>query len=140
MNFRPLAICTVLGIAVAGLSGCNFNSYIYRPDVHQGNLVTEEMIEQLQIGMSSQQVLFLMGEPLVQSQFHRNRWDYTYYYNPRYGSVESRRVTLRFDDNDKLISIEHDRLPTEKQADEMILGQETNFKITPLVIPKEDNE
>ena len=32
-------------MAVAGLSGCNFNSYIYRPDVHQGNLITEEMIE-----------------------------------------------------------------------------------------------
>lgn len=127
-------------MAVAGLSGCNFNSYIYRPDVHQGNLITEEMIEQLQIGMSSQQVLFLMGEPLVQSQFHRDRWDYTYYSNPRYGAVTSRRVTLRFDDNDKLIAIEHDALPTEKQADEMILGQETDFKAKPLVIPQKDEE
>ena len=127
-------------MAVAGLSGCNFNSYIYRPDVHQGNLITEEMIEQLQIGMSSQQVLFLMGEPLVQSQFHRDRWDYTYYSNPRYGVVTSRRVTLRFDDNDKLTLIEHDALPTEKQADEMILGQETDFEAKPLVIPQKDEE
>lgn len=127
-------------MAVAGLSGCNFNSYIYRPDVHQGNLITEEMIEQLQIGMSSQQVLFLMGEPLVQSQFHRDRWDYTYYSNPRYGAVTSRHVTLRFDDNDKLTSIEHDALPTEKQADEMILGQETDFEAKPLVIPQKDEE
>ncbi len=140
MTLRPLAICAVLGAAAAGLCGCNFNSYVYRPDVHQGNLVTEEMIGQLQLGMTSDQVHFLMGEPLVQSQFHKNRWDYTYYSNPRYGAVESRRVTLRFDDDDKLVSIEHDKLPSEQQADEMILGRESDFQITPLVIPEKEED
>ncbi len=140
MNLHSLAVCAVLGIAAAGLSGCNFNSYIYRPDVHQGNLITEEMLGQLQIGMTSQQVLFLMGEPLVHSQFHTNRWDYTYYSNPRYGAVESRRVTLTFDDDEKLVSIKNDPLPTEQQADEIILGKETDFKAAPLVLPEKEED
>ena len=140
MNFRSFAVCAVFGLSVAGLSGCSFNSYIYRPVVLLGNLVTEEMIQQLQVGMSRQQVLFLLGEPLVQSQFHTHRWDYTYYFNPRYGDIESRKVTLTFDDQDRLTAVAHDALPTEKQADEMILGQETDFKITPLVVPERDED
>ena len=36
----------------------------YRPDVHQGNLVTNEQIEQLHVGMTQMQVQFLLGVPL----------------------------------------------------------------------------
>lgn len=55
-------ILAVLTAAAAALTaGCNFNSYVYRPDVHQGNLITSEMIEQLEPGMSQAQVQFLLG-------------------------------------------------------------------------------
>ena len=128
MSLRTLLITAPLAVGLIALSGCNFNSYVYRTDVHQGNLVTKEMIDQLQVGMARQQVLFLMGEPLIESQFHRNRWDYTYYLNPRYGDIQMRRVTLYFDEH---------RVPTEKQADEMILGRETDFAPTPLVRPED---
>lgn len=133
MSLRTLLVSAPLALSLIVLSGCNFNSYVYRTDVHQGNLVTKEMIDQLKVGMARQQVLFLMGEPLVESQFHRNRWDYTYYLNPRYGDIQMRRVTLYFDDQDILTKIDAGRLPTEKQADEMILGQESDFAPTPLV-------
>ncbi len=132
MSLRSFFVIAPLALSLTTLSGCNFNSYVYRNDVYQGNLVTQEMIDQLQVGMARQQVLFLMGEPLIESQFHRNRWDYTYYMNPRYGDIQMRRVTLYFDDQDVLTKIEAGRLPTEKQADEMILGQETDFAPTPL--------
>lgn len=137
MSLRTLLITAPLAVGLVALSGCNFNSYVYRTDVHQGNLVTKEMIDQLQVGMARQQVLFLMGEPLIESQFHRNRWDYTYYLNPRYGDIQMRRVTLYFDEQDILTKIEAGRVPTEKQADEMILGRETDFDPTPLVRPED---
>lgn len=82
MTLRTLLVAAPLAAALVSLTGCNFNSLVYRTDVHQGNLVTQEMIDQLNVGMARQQVLFLMGKPLVESQFHRNRWDYTYYLNP----------------------------------------------------------
>lgn len=136
MFLRTLLVTAPLAVALTALTGCNFNSYVYRTDVHQGNLVTKEMIDQLQVGMARQQVLFLMGEPLIESQFHRNRWDYTYYLNPRYGDIQMRRVTLWFDDNDVLTKIDAGRLPTEMQADEMILGLDTDFAPTPLEAEK----
>lgn len=104
------------------LAGCNFNSYVYRPDVHQGNLITSEMLSQLEIGMTQPQVQFMLGEPLIRSALHQNRWDYTYYMNPRRGDIKLRHVSVIFDAEGRLAKIEHDELPTEKEADEAILG------------------
>ena len=50
----------------------------YRPDTHQGNLVTKEMVDQLHLGMTQLQVQFLLGVPLLRDMFHQNRWDYLY--------------------------------------------------------------
>ena len=119
-------ITTVL-LAAAAVSGCNFNSYVYRPDVHQGNMVTSEMVAQLAVGMSRHQVLFLLGEPLIRSDFHKDRWDYPYYINPRRGDIQLRHVTVFFDENDKLKSIEHEPLPNEKEADELVMGIRSTF-------------
>lgn len=63
----------------------------YRPDVHQGNLVTNEQVEQLHVGMTQMQVQFLLGVPLLRDMFHQNRWDYVYYVNPRGGESQKRR-------------------------------------------------
>ena len=117
-----LTCFTFAAASVALLAGCNFNSYVYRPDVHQGNLITSEMISQLETGMTQNQVQFMLGEPLIRSALHQNRWDYTYYMNPRRGNIELRHVTVVFDEEGRLTRVEHDPLPTEKEADEAILG------------------
>lgn len=127
MHFSTLGLGAALVSATIALAGCNFNSYAYRPDIHQGNLITKEMLGQLEIGMARQQVLFVMGEPLVRSALHQNRWDYVYYVNPRYGYEEMRKVTLYFDADERLVDIQSMPLPTEQQADEMILGKDTDF-------------
>jgi len=46
--------------------------------VQQGNVITQEMIDQLKPGMSRIQVAFIMGEPILRSTFNPNRWDYVY--------------------------------------------------------------
>ena len=71
----------------------------YRPDTHQGNLVTKEMVDQLHLGMTQLQVQFLLGVPLLRDLFHQNRWDYLYYVNPRFGDPQTRRLTVYFDDS-----------------------------------------
>ena len=49
----------------------------YRPDVHQGNIITKEMVEQLRIGMSREQVRFMLGTPLITSEFRKDSWPTT---------------------------------------------------------------
>jgi len=51
---------------------------IYRPPILQGNVVTQEQVNQLQPGMSRRQVRFVLGSPTLQDVFHDSRWDYPY--------------------------------------------------------------
>ncbi len=92
--------------AMAGLlAGC-FASY--KMDIRQGNVITPEMVAQIQPGMPKRQVQHLLGTPLVVDTFHQERWDY--YYSFKKGGeskVEQRRLTLYFD-KDVLARMEGD--------------------------------
>ena len=45
----------------------------------QGNLLKQEDIDQVEIGMTRNQVRFLLGTPMIDDPFHEERWDYIYY-------------------------------------------------------------
>ena len=90
----------------------------YRPDVHQGNIITKEMVDQLRIGMTRDQVRFMLGTPLMSTEFRKDRVDYIYYLNPLKGQVQNRRLTLYFKDN-RLDRFNSDPMPGE---DALILG------------------
>ena len=51
---------------------------VYRIDVEQGNIVTQEMVDQLKPGMNRRQVRFILGTPLIEDSFNQDRWDYQY--------------------------------------------------------------
>ena len=106
----------------------------YRPDVHQGNIITQEMVDQLRQGMSREQVRFMLGTPLLTSDFHKDRWDYPYYLNPLKGPVQSRRLTIYFEDN-KVVRFVSDEMPAESMADAMILGP--NARKAPKAAPRQ---
>ncbi len=50
----------------------------YEIPISQGNLLEEKNIKRLQIGLSKEQVKFLLGTPSFIDAFHENRWDYVY--------------------------------------------------------------
>lgn len=85
---------------------------LYKMDIRQGNLVTPEMREKLKLGMSKQQVRYLMGTPMINDVFHANRWDYVYLLEHRGKLVEEHRLTLYFK-GDNLASIEDGPKPAE---------------------------
>ncbi len=75
----------------------------YRIDVRQGNMVTQEMVAQLKVGQSKDQVRFILGTPLVNDMFHSDRWDYVYRFQPgkHFSEVQQRRLIVFFE-NGKL--------------------------------------
>ncbi len=79
---------------------------LHRIDIQQGNLVTQEMLDQLQLKMPAHKVRFIMGTPLIMDTFHKNRWDYVYIIQPAYKKPQQRRLTLLFDENQRLKKIE----------------------------------
>lgn len=57
---------------------------LYRPNVQQGNVVTPDMLAQVKVGMTQDQVRYILGSPLLVNTFDPNRWDYVYTF--RHGS------------------------------------------------------
>ena len=51
----------------------------YRVLVQQGNVIEENKVDSLRINMTKEQIIFLLGEPVVNNIFNKNRWDYVYY-------------------------------------------------------------
>lgn len=100
-----LRLLTTTFVVAAFLGGCIST---YRMDIAQGNIVTQEMVDQLRPGMTRSQVRFVLGTPLVTDSFHPDRWDY--FYSLRKGDdaqPETRSLTVIFK-NDVMLSVEGD--------------------------------
>ena len=52
---------------------------VYQASLSQGNLLDQEDIDQVEVGMTLGQVRFLLGTPMIDDPFHEDRWDYVYY-------------------------------------------------------------
>ncbi|WP_225907002.1 outer membrane protein assembly factor BamE [Methyloradius palustris] len=85
----------------------------YRMEIQQGNVVTSKMMLQLRPGMNKSQVKFVMGTPLIQDSFHKDRWDYFYQLRKDGRIVEQRRVILEFD-GDALKRVRGDVVPADR--------------------------
>ncbi|WP_019025716.1 outer membrane protein assembly factor BamE [Colwellia piezophila] len=98
MYFRLAIIITTLT-----LSACS--SWVYRYDVAQGNYLEQKSINQLQVGMTKEQVKFILGSPVVVDTFDNDTWSYVY--NLKSGRNKdfdmSKRFILSFS-NDKLVA------------------------------------
>lgn len=95
MNIRTLSNALLLITAIS-LGGC----FVYKVDVQQGNDITPEMISQLAIGMTKREVTRIVGHPLINDPFHKDRWDYYYSHKDgKTGKIERQTASLLFDDD-----------------------------------------
>lgn len=102
---QRLAVAVLLCLTLAGCGGVRLGfPGVYRIDVAQGNIVTQEMIDKLKPGMTKRQVRFVMGSPLVIDTFTPERWDYVYRY-ARAGELEREERVSLFFENDVLARI-----------------------------------
>ena len=87
------------------LAGCT----VHKIDIQQGNVVTQEMLDQLELNMPARKVRFIMGTPLLRDVFHIQRWDYVYsFQDGKTGKRKQRNITLFFDKNNRLQKIKGD--------------------------------
>ena len=106
----------------------------YRITVQQGNFVSSEMLTQLKVGMTPDQVRFALGTPLLADAFHANRWDYIFRLQRGSGEVTTSRVTVYFKDN-VVASFQGGDLPTEADYLARIAGASPRPKELPVVTP-----
>ena len=73
---------------------------MYRIDIQQGNVIAQDALNQVRLGMNKRQVQFILGTPLLADPFHLDRWDYYYQYKPGTrgeGEPQKQRVSLFFE-------------------------------------------
>jgi len=93
-----LPILTVL-LGIATLAGCAFPG-VYKLNVQQGNIVTEDMLAQLEPGMSPRQVEYVMGTPVIQNPYQTDseqRLDYIYTLEQRDKITKRYHIRVFFD-------------------------------------------
>ena len=102
----------LLTLSLLILSACGSLSFpgVYQLEIEQGNIVTQEMVDQLKPGMSTRQVRYILGTPLLKDSFHNDRWDYVYITKQGEEVLEQSNLTVFFSE-DKLTHIRSDLLP-----------------------------
>ena len=114
-NRLPRACAAALMLlALAACSNLEF-PWVYRINIDQGNIITQDMINQLKPGMTRDQVKFVMGSPLIADSFHQDRWDYVYTLLKADGKRTRQNLTVIFT-NDQLSSLSGDFLPASAET------------------------
>ncbi|MDB5930754.1 MAG: SmpA/OmlA domain protein [Polaromonas sp.] len=116
----------VMAVACAVLASCSSTTMTssaanpvnwitpYKMDVIQGNFVSREQVEQLQAGMTRDQVKGLLGTPLMASLFHADRWDYVFTLKRQGVEPQSFKYTVFFK-GDQLERFGGDAMPSEAE-------------------------
>ena len=92
-DMRKLFLILMIVGSLLAASGC-----VYRASVSQGNLIKQENLDQVEVGMTRNQVRFLLGTPMIDDPFHQARWDYVYFIRiGRNPATFKRWVTIVFE-------------------------------------------
>ncbi len=110
---KQIVLCALLAFS---LTACNI---VYKQDIQQGNVLDDDDVSRLEIGMTKRQVQVLLGSPSVRSPFHEDRWDYVNTYAPRGTNTVKRVLTLRFE-SDRLADLEGSFLDQDSVAAEAL--------------------
>jgi outer membrane protein assembly factor BamE len=94
----PIKKITSALFLTLSLSGCSFlyDTFVYQIDVTQGNYIDDEKIAQLEIGMSQEQVIFVLGSPMLIDEFDSTKWYYIRYIKPGGEAIQQEQVLLVF--------------------------------------------
>ena len=99
---KSLTLALLCTLVITG--GC-----VYRANISQGNLIEQEDLDQAKVGMTKNQIRFLLGTPMIDDPFNRDRWDYVYYLTiGRADATRKRWVSIFFAD-DHVSEIRHDQ-------------------------------
>ncbi|MGD8176043.1 outer membrane protein assembly factor BamE [Marinimicrobium sp. ARAG 43.8] len=131
---------SLVAVLIASLTACSYFQFpgVHKIYVQQGHIITQEMLDQLETGMTKRQVRFVLGTPLLEDGFNQDRWDY--YYNLKRGDnvLRERMLTVHFED-DQLVRYEGSALDEAKKKADEAEDQPpvpTNIEGDPLPIPE----
>lgn len=105
--------------ALLGLAACSVERVSlfpsYKLKIIQGNELEPRAVAALRPGMTKDQVLLLLGSPILRDAFHTDRWDYTFN-TSRNGIIKDRSNLTVYFENGVLVRAEGDALQNAAEA------------------------
>lgn len=95
-----------LRVLAAAAMACLLAACVYRLDTQQGNLLDEDQVAEVEVGMTRSQVRFLLGTPMVADPFTQDRWDYMFYFRRGKDGDTRRSHLIVWFDGDKVTRVE----------------------------------
>ncbi len=108
----------------------------YKVEVVQGNFVSKEQKDALQVGMPRAQVRDILGSPLVTSAFHADRWEYVFTIRRQGQESQQRKLTVFFK-GDELSKVDGDELISEQEFVTALSVGRSLGKVPLLEVPPE---
>ena len=88
----------VLAAAICSISACAvIDPLVYKINIPQGNFIEQRDVDNLRVGMTREQVRYVLGSPVVNNTFRDDEWVYMYRLKPGRGSIVEREFRVHFD-------------------------------------------
>ncbi|MDG2941751.1 outer membrane protein assembly factor BamE [Exercitatus varius] len=99
------------------VSACStVEKVVYRIDVPQGNYLEKSTVDKLQVGMTREQVKYLLGTPVLQDPFSTQTWYYVYLQQKAYEAPQQHTLTVNFNQAGNVTDFNLDKpLPETKR-------------------------
>lgn len=95
----------VLAAAICSISACAvIDPLVYKINIPQGNFIEQRDVDNLRVGMTREQVRFVLGSPVVHNSFRDDDWLYVYRLKPGRGDLVEREFRVHFE-NDVLADV-----------------------------------
>ena len=92
--FSKALVSLILSITI---SACSFPG-VYKINVQQGNIITQDMLDKLKVGMTRSQVHFVLGAPIVEDLFNQTTEDYVYTFQKAGGKIKKQHIAIFYSD------------------------------------------
>ena len=81
------------------------NTRLYEVTITQGTVFSQDDLDKLEIGMTKDQVNFVMGQPSFENFFEKNVWNYIYKITTGDEVNVEKKVKIIFDDQNLLSEV-----------------------------------
>lgn len=97
-NHLKFILLSLALISISFIQACSFPG-VYKINVQQGNIITQEMLDTLKPGMTQKQVHFVLGKPVIENLFDETLENYVYTYQKAGGEIQQQTIKIYYEND-----------------------------------------
>lgn len=97
-NYLKFITFSLALTSITLLQACSFPG-VYKINIQQGNIITQEMLDTLKPGMTQKQVHFVLGKPIVENVFNPSLENYVYTYQKAGGEILQQTIKIYYEND-----------------------------------------